>query len=52
MVNTTIQIAKETRDRLKSFGKKGDNYDEVLNLIMDELNQQGDNGTGGSAECS
>jgi DNA replicative helicase MCM subunit Mcm2 (Cdc46/Mcm family) len=31
---TTIQITKTTRDRLKSLGKKGETYDEIINSIL------------------
>ncbi len=30
---TTIQISEETRDRLKSFGDKGDTYEDIINYI-------------------
>jgi predicted CopG family antitoxin len=34
MSQTTIQISKETREKLKKFGRKGETYDEVIkNLI-------------------
>ncbi len=29
-MNTTISISKETRDILREFGKKSENYDEVI----------------------
>lgn len=32
---TTIQIEKKTRERLKLYGKKGEDYDIVLNDLMD-----------------
>ena len=34
MSQTTIQVSKETRERLKKLGRKGQTYDEVIeNLI-------------------
>ena len=55
MEYTTIKITKETRELLKSLGKKGDSYDEIIYSLMKDvtkLNQRGDDGTGGSSECS
>lgn len=31
---TTIPLTKATRDRLRSLGKKGETYDELLNRLM------------------
>ena len=33
-MTTTIPIQKETRDRLRSFGRKGETYDQVLKRLM------------------
>ena len=30
---TTIQLSKETRDKICSFGTKGESYDEILKRI-------------------
>ena len=30
---TTIQLSKETRDKICSFGVKGESYDEILKRI-------------------
>ena len=30
----TIRIEKETRDQLRSFGRKGETYDRVLRRLM------------------
>jgi len=30
---TTIQLSKETKDRISSFGVKGESYDEILKRI-------------------
>jgi hypothetical protein len=32
---TTIPLTKTTRDRLRTLGKKGETYDELLNRLMD-----------------
>jgi hypothetical protein len=34
---TTIKIRKETRDVLKSVGKKGETYDEIINRLLDRV---------------
>jgi hypothetical protein len=34
MATTTIPVERETRDRLRSLGKKGETYDEVLKRLM------------------
>ncbi len=34
---TTIPIHKETRERIKLFGHKGETYDEILNRILSEV---------------
>jgi len=33
---TTIQMKKETRERLKTFGYKSESYDTILNRLMDQ----------------
>jgi len=30
---TTIQLSKETKKKISSFGTKGESYDEILNRI-------------------
>ncbi len=30
---TTIQLSKETKDKISSFGVKGESYDEILRRI-------------------
>jgi hypothetical protein len=32
---TTLQVKTETRDRLKSIGKKGESYDAIINRLID-----------------
>jgi len=34
MAVTTIALEKETRERLRSFGKKGETYDQILRRLM------------------
>ena len=51
METTTIKILKTTRELLKSFGKKGENYDEVINNLIAKLNKTGDDGTTRGTEC-
>ena len=33
METTTIQLSKETKDKISSFGMKGESYDEILRRI-------------------
>ena len=35
MNQTTIQISKETRDKLKKLGRKGQTYDEVIENLLE-----------------
>jgi len=30
---TTIQLSRETKDKISSFGMKGESYDDILNRI-------------------
>lgn len=30
---TTIQLSKETKDKISSFGTKGESYDEILQRV-------------------
>ncbi|ATZ61708.2 MAG: hypothetical protein BME93_00770 [Methanosarcinales archaeon Met12] len=34
---TTIPVDKETRDRLKTFGLKGETYDDIINRMMEQI---------------
>ena len=34
---TSIKIKKETRDVLKSVGKKGETYDDIINRLLDRV---------------
>lgn len=33
MKTTTIQISKETKEKISSFGVKGESYDEILRRV-------------------
>ncbi|MEK6844576.1 MAG: hypothetical protein AABX83_04090 [Nanoarchaeota archaeon] len=33
MENTTIAISNETKNKISSFGKKGESYDDILKKI-------------------
>ncbi|MFA6022834.1 MAG: hypothetical protein WC781_01980 [Candidatus Pacearchaeota archaeon] len=33
METTTIQLSRETKDKIASFGLKGESYDEILKRI-------------------
>ena len=41
MTVTTIPVAKETRERLRSFGKKGETYDQILKRLMSIAQYEG-----------
>ena len=34
MEQTTIQISKETREKLKEVGRKGQTYDEIIENLL------------------
>jgi len=36
MTGTSIRVSKETRDRLKEHGQKGESYDELLNRLLNQ----------------
>jgi hypothetical protein len=38
---TTIPVAKETREQLRSFGKKGETYDQILRRLMSLAEYEG-----------
>ncbi len=35
MEQTTIQISKETREKLKEVGRKGQTYDEIIENLLE-----------------
>ena len=37
MENTTISIRKETRELLREYGKKSENYDDVIKRMHSEI---------------
>jgi hypothetical protein len=37
---TTIPTTKEVRDRLKSYGQKGETYSDILTRLMDSVNRE------------
>lgn len=39
MNSTTLSVDKETRERLKHFGTKGEDYDRILNRMMNILEE-------------
>ena len=34
---TQIAVTKQTRERIKEYGKKGETYDEILNKLLDKI---------------
>jgi len=32
---TSIKLRRETRDRLKSLGRKGESYDQIINKLIE-----------------
>ena len=34
-MQTTIQVSKETRERLKKIGSKGQTYDEIIEKLLE-----------------
>jgi len=39
---TTILLTRETRERLKSLGKKGETYEHILRRILQEVENTND----------
>lgn len=37
---TTIAVTEDTRDRLKSYGRKGDTYDDIISRMMDIVDKE------------
>jgi len=40
-VATTILVEKETRERLRLFGRKGETYDQILRRLMSIAEYEG-----------
>jgi hypothetical protein len=38
---TTIPVTKETREHLRSFGKKGETYDQILKRLISLAEYEG-----------
>ena len=38
---TTIPVERETRERLRSFGKKGETYDQILRRLLSLAEYEG-----------
>jgi len=38
---TTIELSKETRDRLKELGKKNETYDEIVKKLIELAKRKG-----------
>jgi hypothetical protein len=41
MTLTTVQVTSETRDLLKSVGRKGDTYDSIIRKLLDSAEYVG-----------
>ena len=39
-MNTTITISKDTRDKIKEFGKKGETYNQIIARLIDFVSEQ------------
>ena len=39
-MNTTISISKQTRNQLLDFGKKSENYDDIIKRMLTNLRLQ------------
>jgi len=39
-MKTTIIITKETREKLKALGRKGESYDQIINRLIALLQEQ------------
>ena len=41
MARTSIGVETETRERLLSYGRKGETYDELVNRLLDMIDIKG-----------
>ena len=39
MESTTISVSAKTRDKLKTYGLKGDTYDKIINRILQKIDR-------------
>lgn len=37
---TTVALSEDTRDKLKSFGRKGDTYDDIIRRMMEIVDRE------------
>lgn len=37
---TTVALSENTRDKLKSFGRKGDTYDDIIRRMMEIVDRE------------
>ena len=37
---TTISVSARTRDKLKTYGMKGDTYDKIITRILDKIDRE------------
>ncbi len=37
---TTVALSENTRDKLKSFGRKGDTYDDIICRMMEIVDRE------------
>lgn len=40
MSETSIPLTKEVRDRLRTYGQKGETYNDILRRLMDVCDQK------------
>jgi len=40
MQNTTQKISKDTLKRLREFGKMGETFDDVVNRLLDDTDEE------------
>ena len=38
---TSIQVSKDTKERLEKLGMKGDTYDAIINRLLDQVGVKG-----------
>ncbi len=38
---TVIQVLKSTRDKLNNIGKKGESFDDIINLLINQFSLKG-----------
>ncbi len=48
---TTIKVRVSTRDLLKSLGRKGETYDEIIRRLIHEAKKEDSNVDSGRLHC-